>query len=211
MVNREHRIRAARQEDAGALGGVLAAAFHDDPVWAWMVPDPGSRKRRLGEVFTALVESGIARGDTMLTTDLRSGAAIWRAPGHRRESGLTLSLLARIVAGLGPGGVLRMLRLGRTIQKHRPRKPHWYLELLGTAPAHQGTGVGSALLREVTANCDRDHLPAYLETEVLENVEFYSRHGFDVTAETDVPFGGPHFWLMWREPRDPTAETRGSS
>ena len=49
-------------------------------------------------------------------------------------------------------------------------------------------------------DCDRDEVPAYLETGTERNVAFYVRHGFKVTEELRLP-KGPPIWLMWRDPR----------
>jgi Acetyltransferase (GNAT) family len=66
----------------------------------------------------------------------------------------------------------------------------------------QGEGVGSALVRHVLDDRANIGEPAYLETETEANVPFYERHGFEVIGQLDVPGGGPHLWLMWREPHE---------
>ncbi|HLK43152.1 MAG TPA: GNAT family N-acetyltransferase, partial [Thermoleophilia bacterium] len=74
--------------------------------------------------------------------------------------------------------------------------------VLGTAPPAQGKGVGSALLAPVLERCDREGVPAYLESSKEKNVPFYRRHGFEVTREIQLP-DGPMLWAMWRDPRPP--------
>ena len=81
-----------------------------------------------------------------------------------------------------------------------PTEPHYYLAVLGTEPEFQGRGIGSALLRPVLDICDRDEIPAYLESSKERNIAFYARHGFRVTREVTLP-KGPPVWLMWRDPR----------
>jgi ribosomal protein S18 acetylase RimI-like enzyme len=88
----------------------------------------------------------------------------------------------------------------RLEQAHPQRPPHWYLATLGTDPAAQGRGLGSAALRPVLAQCDRDGVGAYLESSKERNIDFYARHGFQVTKELKLP-RGPRMWAMWREPR----------
>ena len=50
------------------------------------------------------------------------------------------------------------------MERRHPREPHHYLALIGTDPAHQGRGIGTALLEPVLARCDAEGLPAYLES-----------------------------------------------
>lgn len=54
----------------------------------------------------------------------------------------------------------------------------WFLPMIGVDPVAQGRGLGSALLRHGLAACDRDGLPAYLETSNPRNRALYARHGF---------------------------------
>jgi GNAT superfamily N-acetyltransferase len=57
------------------------------------------------------------------------------------------------------------------------RHPHWYVAVLGTAPPHQGRGVGAALLALVLRRCDAEGIGAYLESTKPENVPWYERSG----------------------------------
>ena len=66
-------------------------------------------------------------------------------------------------------------------------------------PVAQGRGLGSSVLAPVLGRCDDEGLGAYLESSKEENLAFYSRHGFEVTEEVQLP-GGPPVWLMWRDP-----------
>jgi ribosomal protein S18 acetylase RimI-like enzyme len=68
---------------------------------------------------------------------------------------------------------------------------HWYLSLIGVVLARQGHGLGSALLRHALERCDRDHLPAYLESTNPANVPLYRRHGFEVVGTIQVGSSPP--------------------
>jgi carbamoyl-phosphate synthase large subunit len=49
--------------------------------------------------------------------------------------------------------------------------------------------------------CDREGIPAYLESSKDRNVPYYERFGFKVTKEIALPRGGPLVWAMWRDPQ----------
>ena len=40
------------------------------------------------------------------------------------------------------------------MEAFHPREAHWHLPLIGVEPAHQGQGIGAALLRHVLSACD---------------------------------------------------------
>ncbi len=87
------------------------------------------------------------------------------------------------------------------VEKKHPHEPHYYLLALGVEPALQGRSLGTQLMAPVLERCDRERVPAYLESSKEKNVPLYERNGFKVTEELVVPNGGPKLWLMWREPR----------
>jgi len=61
-------------------------------------------------------------------------------------------------------------------------------------------GMASALLEPTLRRCDRDRLPAYLESSNEANLPFYGRHGFEVVAQISIA-DGPTLWPMLRQPR----------
>jgi GNAT superfamily N-acetyltransferase len=191
-------VRPARAEDIGPLATCLARAFDDDPVTAWVYPNARSRAKWSGRFFQWQLRRLLPQ-DVTWTTDDREGAAIWALPGRWREGPADMvRLLRATLLGIVPS-LPRVLRgLGQVEARH-PDDRHLYLAVLGVEPARQGDGIGSALIRPGLDLCDREGLPAYLETGKERNVAFYARHGFRVTEELDLP-NGPRVWLMWRDP-----------
>jgi GNAT superfamily N-acetyltransferase len=70
---------------------------------------------------------------------------------------------------------------------------------MGVEPASQGRGIGSALVADVLARCDREGSRAYLDATSPDNKRLYERHGFQAVGEY-APEDGPPLWPMWREP-----------
>ena len=71
----------------------------------------------------------------------------------------------------------RFSALNAAVSPFHPRKPHWYLAVLGTDPSAQRSGIGAALIAPTLRRCDDEGLPAFLESSKEANLPFYQRHG----------------------------------
>jgi GNAT superfamily N-acetyltransferase len=197
------RMRA--QEQAAAVV-TLARAFHDDPMFNFLVPNPLSRARAtltfIGSRVADAVpfdEIWVARRATAIV-----GVAAWLPPAaYPRSTRREIANLARdlpSVPRLGRRTLAGMRIEAAVAHAHRAvTDPHWYLGLLGSDPAFQGRGIGTSLLTPVIRRCDTDRLPAYLETQKADNVPWYERLGFQVVEKLEPP-GCPPMWTMRREP-----------
>ena len=182
---------------------MLARAFADDPVMAWIFPAEQMRRRRLPAFFAVSMRGTSFRHEgteIVMAGGAVVGGAIWIPPGAwlpsfwqqiRALPGYAWALRSRFAAAT---------KAYNEILRCHPREPHWYLSGIGTDPPVQGTGVGSELMRSRLARCDAEGLPAYLESSKEGNVPFYERHGFKVSGELTISGGGPRLWLMWRDP-----------
>ena len=193
-------IRPATSDDLPAVGRALAAAFDDDPVWNWLRSPRADWATHAPAWFAKEAEVQLkGRGEVLVDDELR-GAAIWSPPlawKSTKKEGLALAVPSVRLFG---SRVRRGIQLVDKLEKRHPNGRHWYLAILGTDPAHQGSGVGSALISTITDRCDEEGLGAYLESSKAENVPFYARHGFEVRDEVRLP-SGPPMWLMWRKPK----------
>ena len=219
-------VRAATTDDLPLIGRVLAAAFADDPVWrfltssptqwqtraaAWFEADARAQMRGHGEVLvdctpgngapeTAAPGNAAPRDGAGPNPAVR-GAAIWSPPDRWKGTAREAVAIALPSVRLFRSKLPRAIRLLTQMERAHPSDPpHWHLAVLGTDPAHQGTGVGSALIRAMTDRCDEQGLGAYLESSKEQNLPFYARHGFEVNERVD-PGGQPPTWTMWRDPR----------
>lgn len=194
-----------RKMGAGEIPQVaraLAQAFYDDPHFRWIVRDDAKRMQRLERGFATFMGRVWLRQNEGYTHERLIGAALWMPPNTWHLSPLAqLLLLPAIVRDLR-ADTLRLLKALTSIEKKHPREPaHWYLPIIGVAPAWQGRGYGAALLRAVLARCDADRVPAYLEASTSRNLALYERNGFEIVEECRYAADGPPLWRMWREPR----------
>lgn len=197
------RTRLAVAADEPVLARALADAFASDPVWRWLVPDDRRWSRRAPPLFAHELRARLAQGH-VYTTDDRAGAALWMPPGRRRggwRGWLAQAPAAPSAAALvGRTGSQRGLALQTQMKRHHPSADHWYLAMLGTRPADQRRGVGSAVLEPALARADLDGMGAYLESSNPANEAFYKRHGFEVVDRLSAA-GSPPLATMWRDPQ----------
>ena len=194
------RLASAMADQAAA---VLARAFRDDPMLRFLLPDDAARARVLPWFLGTTVRYGLRHGEVYATPGTIEGVAIWLPPGQTR---LTLGRMLRAGMLAAPlrfglaafGRFLALVNHVEGVHKRSAPMPPWYLWGLGVEPARQGRGLGGALLGPVLARADTAGTPCYLETFNPASVPFYRRHGFAVTAEEDVPNGGPRVWAMLR-------------
>jgi ribosomal protein S18 acetylase RimI-like enzyme len=201
-------VRAARRDEAALLGEVLADAFAEDPVFAWLIPPQlRGRDSRLRTFFTSASRGYLRLRKPCYITSDASAAALWAAPGPWAMP-LSEIILEAVPSGLAfRRSLLRALRTQLQVERLHAghSRPHWYLGYLGTRRDRQGQGLGTQMLREVLAGLDADGVPAYLESSNERNLSLYERNGFRVVGELQALGHGPTIWRMWREP-EPRAE-----
>ncbi|MCU0307253.1 MAG: GNAT family N-acetyltransferase [Thermoleophilia bacterium] len=189
-------VRPVRPEDVEVLGHVMAEAFFDDPVTRWLLPDEARRHEALSLGMGHVLRTQYQPRGGAWTTDAREGAALWGMPGDAGpgvgEQLAGIAVLARAFGRRLP----RAMRAFGSVERRRPRVPHWYLDILAVRPDRQGRGVGSALVRVGTTRADRIHVPCFLATSNPRTLPLYRRLGFAVQDEYDV--GPVRVWTMLR-------------
>jgi GNAT superfamily N-acetyltransferase len=194
-------VRPCGLDDIDALGANLGAAFGDDPVFSYIVPDVDEqeRARRLTPLFKATIRIHRHFGEAWTNEDATVGA-LWLPPGRKVPQWRQLGAGAASVRASWRT-IPKGLRVLAIMEKAHPKEPHWYLAVLGAAPQHQRKGLGGAAMAPILDRCDREGIPAYLESSKESNIAYYERVGFKVTGELSLgPGGAPNLWPMWREP-----------
>jgi ribosomal protein S18 acetylase RimI-like enzyme len=180
----------------------IVLAFSSDPAARWSYPDSREYLTHFPAIVRAFGGNAFSRGTGYHVSDF-AGTALWLPPGIQPEEEALAGVLRASVAGERQAAVFAVFeQMGR----YHPREPHWYLPLIGVDPAHQGRGHGSALLRHVLGRCDRDRMPAYLESTNPANIPLYERHGFRVLATIQVGSSPPIFPMLRAPEGSPSPE-----
>ena len=128
--------------------------------------------------------------------------ALWLPPGVHPDDEALDALMQQT---LGPERLGELDAIFEQMMSYHPSGPHWYLPLIGCDAAHQGNGHGAALMTYALAECDRQNLPAYLESTNPRNITLYLRHGFE-SLGTIQAGSSPPMVPMLRQPRTTRAE-----
>jgi len=196
------RIRTISYRHAHAVGELLAAAFHHEPVSRWLVPDPDERPHVLSTFFTTMATSAFTTGsvDVIVTDhDIPIAAAVWfdrtrpldQTPGadldgpanvpdeeHGDAEENNASDGSGLRRDLVDSNADRWTLLDQVMTTAHPHQPHEYLMLAGVHPAYQGQGWGTRLLNNHHAALDATGTPAYLEATSRESRALYTRLGY---------------------------------
>jgi hypothetical protein len=191
--------RSAVWADAEALSLSLARAFHDDPLMMYLFRDPATRQAKLPALFRLLFKLALPHGGCAVTADYEA-AALWRPPEQWEIHWWQYLTNGPAFISLFGSDIPHVLKTMDIIEKHHPRTPHWYLQVIGTDTAKQGRGFAGLAMRRQLAVVDAHGLPAYLESSKDSNIPIYASYGFEVTGELVLP-NGPTLYPMWRAAR----------
>ncbi|WP_431870639.1 GNAT family N-acetyltransferase [Nocardiopsis eucommiae] len=189
-------IREAVSEDVAGAAETLTEAFRDYPFTRHTISadDHLARLREFQRLF--LAEVGLPHGRVWVSDDL-SAVAVWSTPDSGGADGVVAGLLPTLV-NLAGDRADAYASAEKAMEAHRPKEPVWFLGTVGVRPRARGRGLGRAVIRAGLREADAAGVTAFLETATPENVRLYESLGFVVTAEYDLPDGGPHTWSMSR-------------
>lgn len=196
-------LRKLRPGEEKQLAETMSAAFFDDPLMKFMVPDEEKRMAK-GKWFFEKATVYCDRWGEVYTNDDVSGGAAWLTPGNTTMSTMRLlrSGFWKMPFRMGLGAFSRFNKLdsaANAVHKKHVPGDHWYLLGLGTHPDDQNSGIGSAAIEIGAVKAATAGLPVYLETMTQDNADYYSKRGFRVAEEILIE-DKVTIWAMVKDP-----------
>jgi GNAT superfamily N-acetyltransferase len=189
-------IQTATSPDVERCLAVLTLAFGADPPCRWAWPHPQQYLEAFPRFARAFGGGAFDHGTAHYYKGF-SGVALWLSPGAAPDEESLVKVMEETVADERRGAMFSMFE---QMDAAHPREPHWYLPLIGVDLAHQGKGIGSALLSRVLTVCDSQNVPAYLEATSYRNIPLYQQHGFEAVGSIQAG-DSPQIIPMLRNPR----------
>lgn len=178
-----------------AAEAVVVMGFSTDPVARWMYPGAQEYLTHFLAFINALAGKSFDARSAYAAADF-SGAALWLPPGVEPDE---QELIRLAQATVNPKLVGDLFAIFDQMGANHPDEPHWYLPMIAADTVKQNRGVGSALLTYSLERCDREGLPAYLESSNPRNISLYRRFGFEVVGEIQAGTS-PSMYPMLRRP-----------
>jgi GNAT superfamily N-acetyltransferase len=186
-------IRRASPGERSVVAATVAAAFADDPAWAFILDEDYGR---LAVHFAAALFDVRAGWQNVWVTDDLAAVAMWDPPGKSDGArAYRETIWARYRAIAGEDALRRLASYNDAVAAASPPEPYWYLGVLATHPERQREGLATAVLAPVLAEADRLGIPCCLETSTAANRRFYEHRGFTQATAIALPGGPPTWWL----------------
>ena len=161
----------------------LLIAFAGDPAARWLYPRAEKYLEHFPQFVRAFGGKAFVNGTADCVADF-CGVALWFAPHVQPDEAAVGGVLEQSV---DKGRMPEIFSVLEQMGHFHPNEPHWYLPLIGVDPNAQNRGIGQALLRHALARCDRERVPAYLESTSPRNSWLYERFGFKAVARIKTP------------------------
>ena len=171
-------IKIAGKADHDRAIATLLLGFSSDPLTRWFWPEANDYLLS-APVFDAFGGNAVVAGTAFVSAGFE-GAALWLPPGIAPDEERMAEFLQKTVA---TDIVEEVFSVFEKMDEYHPDEDVWYLPLIAVDPAHQGKGIGSALMKAALQRCDEAGLPAYLESSNPRNVSLYERHGFEAIGQ----------------------------
>ena len=207
------RIRLLSLADIDRAVYVQSAAFQNDPLWQYLIPNSEKRAVMLPKFFFVFMKVSIICRQAYGVSNPAEGVAIWCSPQQKRFefSGFFAASLPKLVFSGFLQTFFRALKAFiqiETMQKTFASEPHYYLNTLAVSPESRGKGVASKLVRPFLEKADKEYVGAYVETMNPKNVELYEHYGFRPVGSCTAPSTGFSIWAFYRSAKTKSQKPR---
>lgn len=192
-----------RAADFEAAVDVLTEAFRDNPATHCILHgyDAAQREKIIRRAFAGFVRAyrRYCIAEVVRQEGRLIAVSLMAPPGLYPLSPMAELLVASGCVASGPRVAYRYAVMSAQLERRHPRDPHWYLFFLGVLPELQGRGIGSAVLKHLSAKAQTDRVPCYLETDKESSVRLYQRHGYEIVeSKVHAEFQDLRMWYMRR-------------
>ncbi len=181
MINANYR-------DKSLVVDILSASFKDNKSVNYILPQAGSKEKRLRRLMSYSFDVCHLFGNVFLSDDQKA-AALLIYPDKKRTTLKSTWLDLKLAVGcIGISNLTKAMKRESEIKKMHPAIPFTYLWFIGVKPENQNAGLGTVLLKEIMNYSQSQNRPVLLETSTERNLPWYKKNQFEIYAELDFGY-----------------------
>ena len=184
---------------------IISEAFHEDPLYAYIIPDESERKKYFPYIFKAYIWYCLQYGVVYATSPNIEGIALWVpsefayiTPERSKKCGDEVFFY---VLGRKNLERLSITSYANEIHEQLIKEPHIYLMTIAVDPKLQRQGYGRRLISPMLEYLDENNLKCYLDTNKESNLLFYQNFGFKILKKFEIENTGVLNWSLLRYPK----------
>ncbi|RWA05914.1 hypothetical protein EKO27_g9191 [Xylaria grammica] len=165
---------------------ILAASFHEDPLYTYILHDLDEPKRKayLPKLLRGVVAACVLNGGSVIEVEDWSACAVFMPPGqearqctHLVEANPYSHARQRLIIEY-PAAVDQVI--ARVLTKEEIRTGYWYGVIMCTVAGSRQKGLASSLVSYVQDLTRADRRPMWIEAPSLKTAQLYLHLGFGI-------------------------------
>lgn len=166
----------------------MGKAFIDYPTFKYLFPDLNEREKKLSHIMSFFIKCGLIHGNVVAPSKDIEGISIWY-----KSKDLNFSLCSLLKAGLisllfnlNARSFSRFKKLGDAKKINRDKilgGEYYFLDLIGIDPSFTRRGFAKLLINSMLEKVDKENMNCFLETSNINNIDYYSKYGFDLLGK----------------------------
>jgi ribosomal protein S18 acetylase RimI-like enzyme len=178
----------AGDQDKPLVVQILCDAFDANKSINYIVKQDSKRKERIRTLMEYSYDISERFGEVLLSEDKKACALILYPDKKKTTPGVILLDLKLAFNSIGISRIGKVLNKEKKTKENHPLSPFLHLWFIGVAPSEQGKGIGKKMLAGVINKSAEINRPVYLETSMVENLDFYKKMGFEIYNEIDISY-----------------------
>jgi ribosomal protein S18 acetylase RimI-like enzyme len=167
---------------------ILCDAFDGNKSINYIAKQDSKRRERIRSLIEYSFDIAQQFGEVFLSEDKKACALMLYPEKKKTTLGLILLDLKLVFTCIGISRIGKIMEKEKKTKVNHPVSLILHLWFLGVAPSAQGLGRGKKLLAEIINKSAELKRPVYLETSMIENLDFYKKMGFEIYSEIDISY-----------------------
>lgn len=195
-MNTQVIIENLKKDEVGAAAQLLAEAMANNPnhIAIFKSVNPKVLEKQKKMFLMVLTNPNYKVFSAKLNNEI-VGIMAYTTSSHCQLKPFQFLLLFAKFINIFGRHLLPVLRWRMLWAKHDYSNRHIHFGPIAVSCAHQGNGIGKALLKHFCAYLQRTQQTGFLETDKIENVNLYESFGFEVCS-TDKFLNIPNWFMV---------------